>query len=139
MSDPFEFAEAPVEAPAPARVPAYLDALNDAQRLAVEATEGAVLVLAAAGTGKPRVLTPRLAPLLMTGRAWPGQTLAVTFTNKAAREMKERVARLLGRSVEGMWIGTFHALCARLLRRHAELVGLTPNFTILGGARPHRP
>ncbi|MGH6952794.1 MAG: ATP-dependent helicase, partial [Alphaproteobacteria bacterium] len=132
MSEPFEFAEAQAEAPAPARAPAYLDALNDAQRLAVETIDGPVLVLAGAGTGKTRVLTTRLAHLLMTGRAWPGQTLAVTFTNKAAREMKERVARLLGRSVEGMWIGTFHALCARLLRRHAELVGLTPNFTILG-------
>ena len=109
----------------------YLDALNPAQRLAVEAIEGPVLVLAGAGTGKTRVLTTRLAHILLTDRAYPGQIAAVTFTNKAAREMRERVERLLGRSTEGMWIGTFHAIGARILRRHAELVGLTPDFTIL--------
>src|SRR6185369_13900148 len=115
-------------APPPRR---YLDGLNDAQREAVEAVDGPVLVLAGAGTGKTRVLTTRLAHILMTGRAVPGQVLAVTFTNKAAREMRERIALLIGRPVEGWWLGTFHALAARLLRRHAELVGLKPNFTIL--------
>ncbi len=109
----------------------YLTELNDGQRQAVLATEGPVLVLAGAGTGKTRVLTTRLAHILTTGRAGPGQILAVTFTNKAAREMKDRIAMLLGRPVEGWWLGTFHALAARLLRRHAELVGLKPNFTIL--------
>src|SRR5690349_15271463 len=109
----------------------YLDGLNQAQREAVEAVEGPVLVLAGAGTGKTRVLTTRLAHILMTGRATPGQVLAVTFTNKAAREMRDRIAGLIGRPVEGWWLGTFHALAARLLRRHAELVGLKPNFTIL--------
>jgi ATP-dependent DNA helicase UvrD/PcrA len=116
----------------PARPTAtYLDALNPAQRAAVEADDGPLLVLAGAGTGKTRVLTTRLAHLLMTGRVRPYQALAVTFTNKAAREMTLRVSRLLGRSVEGLWFGTFHALGARLLRRHAELVGLKANFTIL--------
>src|SRR5215470_12907814 len=109
----------------------YLDGLNQAQREAVEAVDGPLLVLAGAGTGKTRVLTTRLAHILMTGRAAPGQILAVTFTNKAAREMKDRIAALIGRPVEGWWLGTFHALGARLLRRHAELVGLKPNFTIL--------
>ena len=110
---------------------AYLDALNPEQRAAVEAGDGPLLVLAGAGTGKTRVLTTRLAHLLATGRARPYQVLAVTFTNKAAREMIQRVALLLGHSVEGLWLGTFHALGARLLRRHAELVGLKANFTIL--------
>ena len=109
----------------------YLDALNEAQRKAVLAVDGPVLVLAGAGTGKTRVLTTRLAHVLHTGRAGPGQVLAVTFTNKAAREMKDRVAGLLNRPVEGWWLGTFHALAARMLRRHAELVGLQPNFTII--------
>jgi DNA helicase-2/ATP-dependent DNA helicase PcrA len=77
------------------------------------------------------VLTTRFAHLLMTQRAFPGQVLAVTFTNKAAREMRERVAAIIQRPVEGLWLGTFHALCARMLRRHAELVGLTSAFTIL--------
>jgi DNA helicase-2/ATP-dependent DNA helicase PcrA len=116
--------------PAPPRR-AYLDSLNDSQRAAVEALDGPVLVLAGAGTGKTRVLTTRLAHILMTGRAYPSQVLAVTFTNKAANEMKERVSALIGRPVEGWWLGTFHALAARLLRRHAEAVGLKPNFTIL--------
>src|SRR5215472_1814572 len=109
----------------------YLDSLNESQRAAVEATDGPVLVLAGAGTGKTRVLTTRLAHILITGKARPAELLAVTFTNKAAREMKERIGALIGRSVEGWWLGTFHALAARLLRRHAELVGLKPNFTIL--------
>src|SRR5215470_248713 len=111
--------------------PTYLDSLNETQREAVEATEGPVLVLAGAGTGKTRVLTTRLSHILMTGRARPAELLAVTFTNKAAREMKDRISALIGRPVEGWGLGTFHALAARLLRRHAEIVGLTPNFTIL--------
>ena len=109
----------------------YLESLNESQRAAVEATEGPVLVLAGAGTGKTRVLTTRLGHILMTGKARPGELLCVTFTNKAAREMKDRISALIGRPVEGWWLGTFHALAARLLRRHAEVVGLKPNFTIL--------
>ncbi|QDY69462.1 ATP-dependent helicase [Qingshengfaniella alkalisoli] len=115
-----------------ARPQPYLDGLNPAQREAVEMTDGPVLMLAGAGTGKTRALTARIAHLLNTGLARPNEILAVTFTNKAAREMKERVARLLGQSVEGMpWLGTFHAINVKLLRRHAELVGLKSNFTIL--------
>ncbi len=109
----------------------YLARLNPEQRQAVEAIDGPVLVLAGAGTGKTRVLTTRFAHILLTGRAAPGQVLAVTFTNKAAKEMRERVGAILGRPAEGLWLGTFHALCARMLRRHAELVGLTSGFTIL--------
>jgi len=109
----------------------YLARLNPEQRQAVEAVDGPVLVLAGAGTGKTRVLTTRFAHILLTGRAAPGQVLAVTFTNKAAKEMRERVGAILGRPAEGLWLGTFHALCARMLRRHAELVGLTSGFTIL--------
>ncbi len=109
----------------------YLDTLNPAQRGAVEALDGPVLVLAGAGTGKTRVLTTRLAHILVTRRAWPSQILAVTFTNKAAREMRERVARLVGPVAEDLWVGTFHSLAARIMRRHAELVKRKPNFTIL--------
>ena len=109
----------------------YLARLNAEQREAVETVDGPLLVLAGAGTGKTRVLTTQFAYLLLTGRAYPNQVLAVTFTNKAAREMRERVGAILGRPVEGLWLGTFHALCARMLRRHAEHVGLTPQFTIL--------
>ena len=108
-----------------------LERLNPAQREAVEAADGPVLVLAGAGTGKTRVLTVRLAYILQTRRAMPGQILAVTFTNKAAREMAERISALIGRPTDGMWLGTFHAIGARILRRHAELVGLKSNFTIL--------
>ncbi|CAO3413357.1 ATP-dependent helicase [Azospirillum endophyticum] len=117
--------------PAAAQRFAYLDGLNPTQRAAVEALDGPVLVLAGAGTGKTRVLTTRLAHLLMTRRAAAFQILAVTFTNKAAREMRERVGHLMGIEPEGWWLGTFHALAARILRRHAELVGLKSNFTIL--------
>ena len=112
--------------------PTYLDGLNDVQREAVETTEGALLVLAGAGTGKTRVLTSRIAHLLNSGRAYPSQILAVTFTNKAALEMKERISGMMGgQPVEGWWLGTFHSLAARMLRRHADLVGLGSNFTIL--------
>jgi DNA helicase-2/ATP-dependent DNA helicase PcrA len=110
---------------------AYLARLNPEQREAVEAVDGPVLVLAGAGTGKTRVLTTRFAHILLQGRAFPNQVLAVTFTNKAAREMRERVSALLGRPAEGLWLGTFHALCARMLRRHAQLVGLNSGLTIL--------
>ncbi len=117
---------------APAPTDPLISSLNPAQARAVEATEGPVLVLAGAGTGKTRVLTTRLAHLLRTGKAYPGQILSVTFTNKAAQEMKHRVSSLLGGApVEGWWLGTFHALAARMLRRHADLVGLTSSFTIL--------
>jgi DNA helicase II / ATP-dependent DNA helicase PcrA len=142
MPDPFELSEeapdpfdsldeAAVAAPAPAGPPPYLAGLNDEQTRAVEAVDGPVLVLAGAGTGKTRVLTTRLAHILVQGKARPWEIMAVTFTNKAAREMQNRVAAITGRPVEGWWLGTFHALCARILRRHAELVGLKSNFTIL--------
>jgi DNA helicase II / ATP-dependent DNA helicase PcrA len=114
------------------RSAAYLDKLNPEQRLAVETLEGPVLVLAGAGTGKTRVLTTRIAHLLATGAARPWEILSVTFTNKAAREMKIRVGDLIGGVVEGMqWLGTFHSIGAKILRRHAELVGLKSDFTIL--------
>ena len=112
--------------------PPYLRGLNPPQREAVLTTDGPVLVLAGAGTGKTAALTARLAHLLWTRKAYPSEILSVTFTNRAAREMKERVHRLVGDAVEGMpWLGTFHAIGAKMLRRHAELVGLHPNFTIL--------
>ncbi|TBZ08692.1 ATP-dependent helicase [Rhizobium leguminosarum] len=112
--------------------PDYLAGLNPEQTEAVETLEGPVLVLAGAGTGKTRVLTTRIAHILNTGRAFPSQILAVTFTNKAAREMKERIALLVGGAVEGMpWLGTFHSIGVKLLRRHGELVGLRSDFTIL--------
>ncbi|MBY3484608.1 ATP-dependent helicase [Rhizobium laguerreae] len=112
--------------------PDYLAGLNPEQTEAVETLEGPVLVLAGAGTGKTRVLTTRIAHILNTGHAFPSQILAVTFTNKAAREMKERIALLVGGAVEGMpWLGTFHSIGVKLLRRHGELVGLRSDFTIL--------
>jgi DNA helicase-2/ATP-dependent DNA helicase PcrA len=115
------------DAPAP-----YLDGLNPEQRAAVEATEGPVLVLAGAGTGKTRVLTTRLAHILATGRARPWELLAVTFTNKAAREMRERITAIIGPAAEGLrWLGTFHSIAAQILRRHAELLGLKSSYTIL--------
>ena len=115
-----------------AAAPAYLKGLNQEQRAAVETTDGPLLVLAGAGTGKTRVLTTRLAHLLATGKAYPNQVLAVTFTNKAAREMKERIGGLIGGAVEGMtWLGTFHAIGVKILRRHAELAGLRNGFSIL--------
>jgi DNA helicase-2/ATP-dependent DNA helicase PcrA len=110
----------------------YLDGLNPEQRDAVLTTEGPLLVLAGAGTGKTRVLTTRITHILSLKLAWPSQILAVTFTNKAAREMKNRIASQVGETVEGMpWLGTFHSICVKILRRHAELVGLKSGFTIL--------
>ncbi len=136
-----EPAEPPVPAPggiaARARAAAgggatYLAGLNPEQRQAVETLDGPVLVLAGAGTGKTRVLTVRIAHILSLGRARPGEILAVTFTNKAAREMKHRVGEIVGQVVEGMpWLGTFHSIGVKILRRHAELVGLKSDFTIL--------
>jgi DNA helicase-2/ATP-dependent DNA helicase PcrA len=109
----------------------YLAPLNAEQRQAVEALDGPLLVLAGAGTGKTRVLTTRFAHILLSKKAFPNQVLAVTFTNKAAREMRDRVSAILGQPAEGLWLGTFHAICARMLRRHAEFAGLSGNFTIL--------
>lgn len=121
----------PAQLPASAEPP-YLRGLNEAQREAVLTTDGPVLVLAGAGTGKTRVLTTCLAHLISSRKAWPSQILAVTFTNKAAREMIERTGAVIGEMVEGMpWLGTFHSICAKMLRRHAELVGLKHNFSIL--------
>ena len=135
MIDPLEYD--PLTEPADAQKPsarvhaAYLKDLNEEQGAAVEALDGPVLVLAGAGTGKTRVLTTRLAHLLRQNRARSYQMLAVTFTNKAAREMQLRLGGLIGKAVDGLWLGTFHALGVRILRRHAELVGLKSNFTIL--------
>ncbi|MEM0986278.1 MAG: UvrD-helicase domain-containing protein [Pseudomonadota bacterium] len=110
----------------------YLTGLNPEQREAVLTTEGPLLVLAGAGTGKTRVLTTRLAHIIHTKKAWPSQTLTVTFTNKAAREMRERALKLIGGEGEGLrWLGTFHSISAQMLRKHAELAGLKPSFTIL--------
>ncbi|PZO66055.1 MAG: DNA helicase II [Paracoccus denitrificans] len=138
--DAFDAATAPVPLSQRAmagRAAPYLEGLNPAQKLAVEKLDGPVLLLAGAGTGKTRALTTRLVHLLTLGRATPGQILAVTFTNKAAREMRDRIGRLLGHAAEGMpWLGTFHSVSVKILRRHAELVGdadlhLKPSFTIL--------
>jgi DNA helicase-2/ATP-dependent DNA helicase PcrA len=112
--------------------PKYLAGLNPEQREAVEALDGPVLVLAGAGTGKTRVLTTRIAHILSQGRARPAEILSVTFTNKAAREMKHRLGQMLGHAVEGMpWLGTFHSIGGRILRTHAELAQLKSNFTVL--------
>ncbi len=151
MSDPFDLGNDgeeignPMTSPAPAGNAAramqarsqplrarLIDPLNDAQCEAVTAPDGPLLVLAGAGTGKTRVLTTRIALLLAEGRCWPSQILAVTFTNKAAREMKERIGHLIGEGPEAVpWLGTFHSLSVRMLRKHAELVGLRSDFTIL--------
>ncbi len=143
MADPLRERH-PLDPPAPApggiaararpggATPPYLAGLNPEQRLAVETLDGPVLVLAGAGTGKTRVLTVRIAHILATGRARPSEILAVTFTNKAAREMKHRVGEIVGHVVEGMpWLGTFHSIGVKILRRHAELIGLKTDFTIL--------
>jgi DNA helicase II / ATP-dependent DNA helicase PcrA len=145
VADPLREARDPLE-PAPPPIPGgiaararpggaaapYLAGLNPEQRLAVETLDGPVLVLAGAGTGKTRVLTMRIGHILATGRARPSEILAVTFTNKAAREMKARIGEIVGHVVEGMpWLGTFHSIGVKILRRHAELVGLKADFTIL--------
>ena len=128
MSDTAPLPTAPPEGD----VPAYAERLNPPQREAVLATEGPVLMLAGAGTGKTAALTARLAHLVAMRLAWPSEILCVTFTNKAAREMRERVGSHIGPAVEGMpWLGTFHSICAKMLRRHAELVGLQSNYTII--------
>jgi DNA helicase-2/ATP-dependent DNA helicase PcrA len=122
--DAFEGASLSARAMA-ARPTPYLDDLNPAQREAVERLDGPVLMLAGAGTGKTKALTSRIVHLLNTGSARPNEILSVTFTNKAAREMKERVGRTLGQAIEGMpWLGTFHSICVKLLRRHAELISI---------------
>ena len=121
----------PLRHPEAGTLPNYLHGLNSKQLEAVEAADGPVLVLAGAGTGKTRVLTTRLAYLIAHGAARPWSILAVTFTNKAAREMRNRVTQMIGPMAEQVWLGTFHSLGARILRRHAELVQLKPNFTIL--------
>ncbi len=141
MNEPSKLSPLPEMEPAPggiaararaAAAPPYLAGLNAEQRAAVETLDGPLLVLAGAGTGKTRVLTTRIAHILSLGRARPWEILAVTFTNKAAREMKERIGKMLGQTVEGMpWLGTFHAIGVKILRRHAELVGLKSDFTIL--------
>ena len=125
--------DSPPTAPAASdEAPPYAKGLNPPQLEAVTTTEGPVLMLAGAGTGKTAALTTRLAHLVATRRAWPSEILCVTFTNKAAREMRHRVGQLIGEAVEGMpWLGTFHSICAKMLRRHAELVGLQPNYTII--------
>ncbi len=124
--------DTPPPPPAEGDIPAYAARLNQPQREAVLTTEGPVLMLAGAGTGKTSALTSRLAHLVAMKKAWPSEILCVTFTNKAAREMRERVAGLTGGALEGMpWLGTFHSICAKMLRRHAELVGLQSNFTII--------
>ncbi|WP_417520253.1 ATP-dependent helicase [Minwuia sp.] len=130
MDDAFDLGAAEPAGARPQHFP-YLDSLNPPQRQAVESLDGPVLVLAGAGTGKTRVLTTRLAHLLNLGKARPWEVLAVTFTNKAAREMHDRVGQLIGSAVEGVWLGTFHSIGVRILRRHAELVGRRSNFTIL--------
>ena len=111
--------------------PPYLEGLNEEQRRAVESLDGPVLILAGAGVGKTRVLTTRIAHIVSTGRARAHEILAVTFTNKAAREMRQRVAVFSGSEQAMPWLGTFHSVGAKILRMHAELVGLRPNFTIL--------
>ena len=131
-NDAFEAAVPLSQRAVAARPSPYLDDLNPAQRAAVEALDGPVLMLAGAGTGKTKALTARIVHLLRLSKARPNEILAVTFTNKAAREMKLRVGRMLGEVAEGMpWMGTFHSISVKLLRRHAELVGLKSNFTIL--------
>jgi DNA helicase-2/ATP-dependent DNA helicase PcrA len=141
LADPLQHGSNERPAPIPGGIAAraravrpasYLDGLNPEQREAVETLSGPVLVLAGAGTGKTRVLTTRVAHILATGHARPSEILSVTFTNKAAREMKARVGAMIGEVVEGMpWLGTFHSIGVKILRRHAEMVGLKPDFTIL--------
>src|SRR6202050_3314896 len=132
---------APFQAPPeehPERVKALLEGLNEPQREAVTHGEGPLLILAGAGSGKTRVLTHRIAFLMYTDQAQAGEILAITFTNKAANEMRERVERLLGRSTRGMWVMTFHSACARILRAEADRLGYTRQFTIYDQADARR-
>src|ERR1041385_740583 len=108
----------------------FLETLNPEQREAVRRIRGPLLILAGAGSGKTRVITSRIAYLVANGHAKPNEVLAVTFTNKAAEEMRARVEALLGTDISGMWVSTFHALCARLLRREAPAIGLSRDFVI---------
>ncbi|MFM7558391.1 MAG: ATP-dependent helicase, partial [Alphaproteobacteria bacterium] len=108
-----------------------LDQLNLNQNQAVSSTEGSILVLAGAGTGKTKVLTSRIIHILQCGLAFPSEILAVTFTNKAASEMKKRIGEVIGDDVNQIWVGTFHSICAKILRKNAELVGLTHDFSII--------
>src|SRR5665647_2288691 len=111
-----------------------LDGLNSRQREAAETIQGPLLILAGAGSGKTRTIIHRIAHIIETGEAWPSQILAITFTNKAAAEMRERVEALLGQAAQGMWISTFHSACVRILRREAEHFGFGKNFTIYNSA-----
>ncbi len=115
----------------PVHISSYLDHLNPEQHEAAASLEGPLLILAGAGTGKTRVLISRLAHILTEGKAWPSEVLSVTFTNKAALEMKERLTHIMGEEIRGLWLGTFHSIGARILRRHPGLVGLQDNFTII--------
>ena len=112
-------------------IPAFLNNLNPEQKQAVLTTDGPLLVLAGAGTGKTKVLTTRLAYIL-NNNVRPWNCLVVTFTNRAANEMKERVRQLIGEAVNSVWLGTFHSICVKILRKYPNLAGLQPNFTILG-------
>ena len=110
----------------------YLKDLNSAQKEAVITTEGPILVVAGAGSGKTKVLTSRIAHIIKNKKAFPNQILAVTFTNKAAKEMHFRVSKILKSEATGLsWLGTFHSICAKILRKHAKAVNLNSNFTIL--------
>src|ERR687883_854885 len=126
------------ESAAADRIEELLAGLNPPQREAVMHGDGPLLILAGAGSGKTRVLTHRIAYLLYTGRARPGEILAITFTNKAAQEMRERVELLLGRSTRGMWVMTFHSACARILRAEAPRLGYTRQYTIYDAADSRR-
>ncbi len=136
-----DHSSAPLQAPPeehPERVQALLEGLNEPQREAVTHGEGPLLILAGAGSGKTRVLTHRVAFLIFTGQAHPSEILAITFTNKAAQEMRGRVEGLLGGSMRRMWLMTFHAACARIMRAHAERLGYTSRFTIYDQADARR-
>ena len=110
----------------------YLKNLNEAQKQAVLALDGPLLIVAGAGSGKTKVLTSRIAHIIKNKNAFPNQILAVTFTNKAAKEMQDRISKILKKGAVGLpWLGTFHSVCAKLLRKHAKAVNLNSNFTII--------